>query len=99
MVRLCNFTSNKKCFPVPYSESQLKVFFKQHDADGDGFLTKQELRNAFNHLGSSNPRWRAFRALHIADQNGDGQISIEDELEEVIKYALKRGYKMGCKDC
>lgn len=82
-----------KCFAVPLTETQLKSIFRRFDIDGDGLLSKQELRNAFYHLGSQLPGWRADRALHHADSNGDGYVN-EDELEEVVKYALKQGYKI-----
>ncbi|KAF4395655.1 hypothetical protein G4B88_013429 [Cannabis sativa] len=76
---------------VPYSETQLKSKFRLSDANGDGRLSKQELRNAFASLGSFAPGWRAFRALRRADKNRDGFID-EEELDKVVKYAAKRGY-------
>lgn len=76
---------------MPYDEVQLKGIFKRFDIDGDGYLNKKELRNAFSSLGSSAPRWRALRALWHADSNKDGRIS-EAELENLVKYALKHGY-------
>ncbi|KAG6670783.1 hypothetical protein I3843_Q037800 [Carya illinoinensis] len=66
---------------VPYTELQLKGIFKSFDKDGDGYLSRKELRNAFSSLGSSAPRWRAFRALWHADK-----------LENLVTYALKHGY-------
>lgn len=81
-----------KCVPVAYTEAQLKAMFKRCDTDGDGRLSKQELKMAFSSLGSAAPGWRAFRALHRADGNGDGYINLDTELENVVKYALKRNY-------
>ncbi|KAG6674699.1 hypothetical protein I3842_15G057200 [Carya illinoinensis] len=80
-----------KKLEVPYTELQLKDIFKSFDKDGDGYLSRKELRNAFSSLGSSAPRWRAFRALWHADSNKDGRIS-EAELENLVTYALKHGY-------
>jgi Ca2+-binding EF-hand superfamily protein len=80
-----------KTVPMPYTEAQLMGMFRRFDANGDGLLSRQELRNAFSTLGSSAPGWRAFRALCHADKNGDGSIS-EAELDNLVRYALKHGY-------
>jgi Ca2+-binding EF-hand superfamily protein len=80
-----------KTVPMPYTEAQLMVIFRRFDTNGDGHLSRQELRNAFCSLGSSAPGWRAFRALCHADRNGDGKIS-EAELDYLVRYALKHGY-------
>ncbi|KAB1199681.1 putative calcium-binding protein CML10 [Morella rubra] len=80
-----------KTVPLPYTGEQLRGMFKRFDTNGDGQLSRQELRNAFRSLGSAAPGWRAFRALGHADRNGDGQIS-EAELDNLVGYALKHGY-------
>ncbi|KAJ9674437.1 hypothetical protein PVL29_023781 [Vitis rotundifolia] len=46
---------------------------------------------AFQHLGALIPGWRAHRALHHADANGDGCIS-EKEMKDLVEYAAKFGY-------
>ncbi|XWS24249.1 hypothetical protein CRYUN_Cryun28dG0084900 [Craigia yunnanensis] len=73
------------------NEEQLKVIFKEHDTNGDGRLSKEELSKAFKKLGSRNPGWRVCRSLNHADTNEDGYISL-DELDELVKYAIKQGY-------
>ncbi|XP_075665357.1 uncharacterized protein LOC142634998 [Castanea sativa] len=85
--------TNKKTLP-PTTEKQLRDTFQKYDTDGDGHLSKAELENAFKSLGSRMPNWRARRALHHADANGDKNISPE-ELNEVVKYAAKHGYVLG----
>ncbi|PON94175.1 Parvalbumin [Trema orientale] len=85
------FEKTKGVPAVPYSEVQLKGVFKSSDANGDGRLSRQELRNAFASLGSFAPGWRACRALRRADKNRDGFVD-EDELDYLVKYAAKRGY-------
>ncbi|KAE8100658.1 hypothetical protein FH972_018533 [Carpinus fangiana] len=75
------------------TEEQLKSIFKQQDANGDGRLSKDELKKAFQQLGSHIPGWRALRAVHHADVDGDGSIGTE-ELEEVVAYALTLGYSI-----
>ncbi|KAF2309842.1 hypothetical protein GH714_005347 [Hevea brasiliensis] len=74
-------------------EDQLRGLLKRYDANNDGKLSKAELKVAFKSLGSHFAGWRAMRAIHHADANGDGCIS-EDEMEELIKYAIKLGFQM-----
>ncbi|XVE67726.1 hypothetical protein DITRI_Ditri09bG0011700 [Diplodiscus trichospermus] len=81
---------------VPLSKEQMKDFFRRFDSNKDGRLSKEELKKAFNELGSRVPVFRTLAALHHADENGDGFIS-EEELEALVQYALGLGYtiKMG----
>ncbi|KAG6624677.1 hypothetical protein CIPAW_16G045000 [Carya illinoinensis] len=77
--------------PMKYNEAQLREIFKRSDINGDGVLSRHELRNAFYSLGAFIPDWRAFRAIRHADINGDGYID-EAELENVVRYAFQLGY-------
>uniref|UniRef100_A0A803P0W0 EF-hand domain-containing protein n=1 Tax=Cannabis sativa TaxID=3483 RepID=A0A803P0W0_CANSA len=63
---------NFKVLTHPYDDKQLKGIFERYDANGDGRLSKEELKNAFKSFGCFAPGWRAFRARHFADKNGDG---------------------------
>ncbi|XVE67720.1 hypothetical protein DITRI_Ditri09bG0011100 [Diplodiscus trichospermus] len=56
---------------------QMKDFFRRFDCDKDGRLSKEELKKAFNELGSRVPVFRTLAALRHADENGDGFISKE----------------------
>ncbi|KAK8707986.1 hypothetical protein V6N13_059034 [Hibiscus sabdariffa] len=80
-----------KSISLTLNEEQLKALFKEHDTNGDGRLSKDELLQAFRKLGSRNPSWRVRRSLSHADGNGDGSIGLE-ELDELVKYAVKQGY-------
>ncbi|XVE55917.1 hypothetical protein DITRI_Ditri03aG0195600 [Diplodiscus trichospermus] len=80
-----------KSINITLNEGQLKAIFKEHDTNGDGRLSKEELWKAFQKLDSRNPGWRVRRSLHHADSNGDGYIGL-DELEELVKYAVNQGY-------
>lgn len=90
-------SDNKKNAQVSLNESvneeQLMILLKRYDTNGDGRLSKQELQDAFKSLGSTFPAWRAWRALHHADANGDGCVN-EDEFGELVKYVVKRGYAL-----
>ncbi|XVF60071.1 hypothetical protein PTKIN_Ptkin08bG0013800 [Pterospermum kingtungense] len=77
--------------PNFFSKAQLISVFRRFDSNNDGRLSRQELKNAFSSLGSRFPSYRAFAALHQADKNGDGYIS-EEEMDELIRYALSCGY-------
>ncbi|KAK7859722.1 polcalcin jun o 2 [Quercus suber] len=56
----------------PLSEEQLKGLLKRYDTNGDGKLSKNELKAAFRSLGLHFSGWRAGQALRHADANGDG---------------------------
>ncbi|KAJ4721658.1 putative Calcium-binding EF-hand family protein [Melia azedarach] len=80
--------------PVTYTEEQLKMLFRRHDVNGDGKLGKRELKKVFEELSSPWPAWRASRALRHADSNGDGIISLDQDLDRLVKYVLRLGYKI-----
>ncbi|KAL5777800.1 hypothetical protein ACOSP7_010726 [Xanthoceras sorbifolium] len=82
---------HNKCVQIPLTEEQWKVWLRGFDTNGDGRLSKEELKNALESLGSSFPTWRSWRALYHADENGDGYIS-DNELDGLVKYLIKRGY-------
>ena len=83
---------NKKV-PAQWSPEQVCDLFKIADKNGDGKLSKEELKAAFRRLGSRWSSFRARRALRHVDANGDGVISNE-ELNDLINYALQCGYKL-----
>lgn len=79
---------------VPWKREQLLKLFNSYDKDGDGRLSKDELKAAFRHLGSRWSSYRAGKALRKNDHNRDGFIT-QDELIDLVDYALERGYKVG----
>lgn len=81
------------CGHVPLTEVQLTNIFNKCDLNGDGYLTKEDLTEAFRQLGSTFPGYRANRALYRADKNGDGLID-KKELDQLVEYARKRGYRL-----
>ncbi|KAL9661258.1 hypothetical protein QQ045_026081 [Rhodiola kirilowii] len=54
-------------------------------------LTKKELKELFNALGSRWSGWRAWRGMRYADENGDGFITHE-EMYQLLMYCKKHGF-------
>ncbi|KAI0494840.1 hypothetical protein KFK09_024985 [Dendrobium nobile] len=71
---------------------QFKAWLKSIDQNGDGKISRKELRHALRALGLKSPRWKAWRALVHADLNHNKHIDGDDEVEELIKYAVKRNW-------
>ncbi|GMN35202.1 hypothetical protein TIFTF001_053185 [Ficus carica] len=78
---------------VQWTKQHLKEAFKRHDVNGDGKLSQEEIRKAFNDLGSNCGLYRAWKALPRADRDKDGYVSITNqELDDLVDYAYERGY-------
>ena len=86
---------HQKKIQVPWTKQQLMQAFKNQDSDGDGKLSKNELKQAFKVLGSSFGFYRAKKALLRADSNNNDFIDINDkEFEDLIDYAYECGFKV-----
>lgn len=68
---------------------QFKQWIKSIDRDGDGMISRQELRDALRTLGMSCTRWKAWCALVNADLNHNKHIDGDAEVEEFVRYAAK----------
>ncbi|GAB4850833.1 hypothetical protein Ancab_030133 [Ancistrocladus abbreviatus] len=78
--------------PAPLPEEELKrALMKEFDTNKDGRLSKEELAAFFKKHGSLIPGWRASRAMHRADGDGDGSID-EHEMKELINCVRKWGF-------
>ncbi|KAJ6722411.1 CALCIUM-BINDING EF-HAND FAMILY PROTEIN [Salix koriyanagi] len=88
--KAANFPSQKPATPGSHqlSEDQLIKIFKRFDTNGDGLLSKEEVKRAYNMLGKSFPGVRTWWALHVGDENGDGYISQEEFNKLVEKNYL-----------
>ncbi|KAL6216576.1 hypothetical protein ACLB2K_009799 [Fragaria x ananassa] len=84
---------DKKVPAAQWSPELVRDLFKSADKNGDGKLSKEELKAAFRRLGSRWSSYRARRALRHVDANGDGVISNE-ELNDLINYALQCGSRL-----
>ncbi|CAL5418128.1 unnamed protein product [Camellia sinensis] len=80
-----------KGISLPLTEEQLKGILKRYDTNGDGKLSRKELKVAFRSLGLRFSGLRARCAVHHADGNGDGFIT-EDEMSNLVKYASRWGF-------
>lgn len=67
---------------------ELKQWLKKFDADKDGRISKEELREAIRSDGGRFATFRSWRGLRSADANKDGYIS-EDELNNLVEFAQK----------
>ncbi|KAL0908666.1 hypothetical protein M5K25_023170 [Dendrobium thyrsiflorum] len=74
------------------NEDQFKEWLKSIDQDGDGQISRKELRHALRALGLNCAWWKAWRALVHADLNHNKHIDGDHEVEELIKYAEKRNW-------
>ncbi|MED6206943.1 hypothetical protein PIB30_031386 [Stylosanthes scabra] len=75
--------------PGQNKKAEIKKLLEKADKNKDGCYTKDELKNAFNTLGSKIPSWRTQFALWKLDSDGDGQIS-GDEINKLIDYIFDR---------
>ncbi|KAJ9567639.1 hypothetical protein OSB04_003605 [Centaurea solstitialis] len=72
------------------SDDPLKGVLKTFDKNGDGKLSRKELKVGLKSLGLRFAGFRAWRAVRRADANGDGQIG-DEEMDELAKYVSKWG--------
>ncbi|GAB4843051.1 hypothetical protein Ancab_013028 [Ancistrocladus abbreviatus] len=59
-------------------EDEVKRLLIKYDIDKDGHSSKEEPAALFESLSSICPNFRAYRAMHHADQDADGFID-QDE--------------------
>ena len=57
---------------------EAKAEFDRFDADGDGLITLDELRQAGQALGQNISDEEMALAVQVADADGDGVISLEE---------------------
>lgn len=78
---------------LPWKRDQLLNVFKSYDRDGDGKLSKDEVKQAFKYLGSRCSFYRATKAFRKVDFNKNGLIDLV-ELSDLVDYALDCGYEV-----
>ncbi|PWA81714.1 EF-hand domain pair [Artemisia annua] len=78
---------------MPMTEDQIKGVLRKFDKDGDGKISRRELKAGFKSLGLRFACFRSRRALRYADANRDGVIS-EEEINELARYVSKWGISL-----
>ncbi|KAL6318293.1 hypothetical protein AAG906_039385 [Vitis piasezkii] len=65
---------------------EFKKWLKKYDADKDGRISKDELRDAIRATGGWFTRWKSRKGVRSADVNGDGFIDVH-EIENLVEFA------------
>ncbi|XP_069114939.1 calmodulin-like [Argopecten irradians] len=71
------------------SEEELKVAFRAFDKDGNGFISKDELRHVMTNLGERLTEEQADEMIREADIDGDGQVNYEEFLSMMMSKSEK----------
>jgi calmodulin len=70
------------------SVEEFKEWLKQFDVDGDGRISKGELREAIRRRGGWFTSLRASRAVRCADRDNSGYVD-DAEIENLVAFAQK----------
>lgn len=65
---------------------EFKEWLKTFDKDGDGRISRDELRSAIRSKGKRVSGWRCGRVIRQADSNRDGEVD-EGEIENLVSFA------------
>ncbi|CAN6168840.1 unnamed protein product [Urochloa humidicola] len=68
--------------------AEFKEWLKQFDADGDGRISRRELREAIRRRGAWFATVKAWRAVRRADRDRNGFVD-DGEMEGLVEFAEK----------
>lgn len=68
------------------SIQEFKKWLKKFDADNDGRISRDELREAIRAAGGRFTRWKSKQGMQSADANGDGFID-GPEIDNLVEFA------------
>lgn len=68
--------------------AEFKDWLLKFDSNGDGKISRDELRWAIKNSGGWFSGWKSSRAIRSADLNGNGCID-EDEISGLVRFAHK----------
>ena len=75
---------------------EFRAWLAQFDADGDGRISREELREALRSLDVWFAWWKAREALRDADANRNGVVDDGDEMGRLYAFARRNLHlKMG----
>ncbi|KAA3453610.1 putative calcium-binding protein CML33 [Gossypium australe] len=75
---------------------ELMKLFKRCDVNNDGKLSWEEVKAGFRRLQSRFPLYRTHRAFQMADENHDGFINVNDELDKLDQIEeISQLWRMG----
>ncbi|PKA55456.1 Polcalcin Jun o 2 [Apostasia shenzhenica] len=74
---------------------EFRQWMRRFDVNGDGHISREELRRAVRSIGSRFSGWRSGQWIRQADTNDDGLIDVDREIDNLIDYAkTKLGLKI-----
>ncbi|XVF17704.1 hypothetical protein REPUB_Repub10bG0146700 [Reevesia pubescens] len=69
---------------------EFKAWLRHFDADHDGRISQEELKDALQSLRVWFGWWKARQGMKEADFNHDGQIENAKEIEKLVNFAQQR---------
>ncbi|KAL0908663.1 hypothetical protein M5K25_023168 [Dendrobium thyrsiflorum] len=80
-------TTTNRALSGEMTIEEFRQWIRRFDVNGDGRISRNELRQAIRSIGVRFSGWRSNRWIHQADANGDGFIDVEGEIDNLIDYA------------
>ncbi|XP_020582907.1 polcalcin Phl p 7-like [Phalaenopsis equestris] len=80
-------TTTTRALAGDMTVDEFRQWIRRFDVNGDGRISRDELRHAIRNIGVRFSGWRSNRWIRQADSNGDGFIDVDDEIDNLIGYA------------